>query len=255
MTDQSHKFEDKVMSEITSGHVKLRSKYVFLAEKLGLGSAFALSVLLAVLFFNMALFYLKASDNLGYLSFGSRGFLVFLESFPYLLVVCLVALIFIAGLIMKRSEISYRKPFGYFAVALIVFITIAGVVLAYTKINERIEREAFGPKRAGMFFKPFLRGGLDERQRGVAGRITEIGDGFVIIQTPMRTSKVDINNLEEQPAEPLAIGLFIMAIGDRKDDIFVARRIRVMSEEDMEMIRRGVHRRFGTSSPMMRMQR
>ena len=70
--------EDKVMSEINSGRVKLRSKYIFLAEKLGIGSAFALSALLGVLFFTLVLYYLRASDNLRYLSFGSRGLFAFL---------------------------------------------------------------------------------------------------------------------------------------------------------------------------------
>ena len=42
--------EDKVMSEIKSGRVKLRSKYIFLAEKLGVGSVLVFTILLAVLF-------------------------------------------------------------------------------------------------------------------------------------------------------------------------------------------------------------
>jgi hypothetical protein len=39
------KLENSIMGKIKSGQVKLKSKYVFLAEKLGLGTAFTLSVL------------------------------------------------------------------------------------------------------------------------------------------------------------------------------------------------------------------
>ena len=93
---KNNKIEEKVMAEIKSGKVKLRSRYVFLAEKLGIGSAFIFSVFLAVLFFTLVLFYLQASDNLGYLSFGSRGMFAFLETFPYLLVATLIICVFIA---------------------------------------------------------------------------------------------------------------------------------------------------------------
>ena len=53
------KLENSIMGKIKTGQVKIRSKYVFIAEKLGLGTAFALSVLLSILLFNLILFYLK----------------------------------------------------------------------------------------------------------------------------------------------------------------------------------------------------
>ena len=45
--------ENKIMSKIKSGKIKLRSRYVFAAQKLGLGGALVLTILLAILFFSL----------------------------------------------------------------------------------------------------------------------------------------------------------------------------------------------------------
>src|SRR3989338_8494632 len=111
--------EEKVMKEINQGSVKLRSRYLFLADKLSMGSVLALTVLLAILFCSLALLYLKSSDNLGYLSFGNRGVLAFLESFPYFLMAMIIVLMFFAGFLIKKSDISYKNPFGYYALGLV----------------------------------------------------------------------------------------------------------------------------------------
>lgn len=235
--------EDKVMSEIKSGRVKLRSKYIFLAEKLGIGSVLVFTILLAVLFFSLALFYLKSSDNLGYLSFGSRGILAFLESFPYLLIITFVILIFIAGFIIKKSGIFYQRPFGYLAAALLGSIILLGFGLGLTNLNEKIEQGAFNRHPGDILFKPFLDQGLDSRQRGLVGRVKEITSNFLLIQTPRELEKVLISHVEE-PLPLLQPNMFVMVVGKKQADIFVARGIRVVEDRSMEMIKRGVRRKF-----------
>ncbi|MCX6779296.1 MAG: hypothetical protein NTU97_03635 [Candidatus Magasanikbacteria bacterium] len=239
--------EDKVMSQIKSGRIKLRSKYLFLAEKLGLGSAFILTFMLAALFFGLSLFYLKATDNLWYLSFGSRGFLAFLESFPFLLVIGWIILLFLAGFIFRKSGVLYDRPFGYLALALVGFIIIIGTIFTFTHLTERMEGAAFGSRSGGMFFKPFFKPGLDERERGIAGRIVEIGQDYISLQTPSRVVKVDLKRLEEGPQNKLSVGMFVVAVGEKKGDSFEALGLHnINNEEEMPMIRRGVHRRFGS---------
>lgn len=232
------------MSEIKSGKVKLRSKYIFLAEKLGLGSAFVLSVVLAVLFFNLFFFYLKTTDNLEYLSFGSDGIYAFLESFPYLLTVGFILFMFLAGYLISKTDYSYKKPFKYFAISLIFAIMIAGGVLAYTDIPEKIEERAFSDNASGAVFKPFLKRGIESRGGGVAGKISEIRDSYLIIETPFGAQNVDIGSLDPQIVEKFEKDRFIMAIGERKGDIFIARAVRIVDEERLPMIKRGIHRRF-----------
>lgn len=249
MNEVQNKIEDEVMGKINSGKVHLRSKYIFLAEKLGLGSAFILTVLLAVLFFNLAFFYLRASDNLAYLSFGSQGFLVFLESFPYLLVVALILLVFTAGWMIKKSELSYKKPFGYLALGLIGFVVVGGFVMAYTNVAEKIEQQTFESQTGGFIFKPFLMRALESRHGGVVGRIVEVGDGYLSIQTPRALEKIILTSDTQFPSQALVEGIFVMAIGSRDDGNFTATKLQLTNPEEMPMIRRGIHRRFGQFQP------
>lgn len=246
MNDINNKIEARVMGNIKSGKVKLRSKYVFLAEKLGLGSAVILSLLLSVLFFNLVLFYLKASDNLAYLSFGSLGFFAFLESFPYLLVVSFIILVFIVGYLFKKTEIAYQKPFGYLAVGLMFFILLTGSGLAFTNIAEEIERQAFEARSFGFLFHPFLQKGTEDHQYGIVGRIVEVGKNYARVQTTRTVESLDFSGVTNLNNIRLAEGDFIMVIGERGCGGFRATSLHLIDPSDMPMIRRGIHRRFGT---------
>ncbi len=246
--ENSPNIENKVMAKIKSGNIKLRSKYIFLAEKLGIGSALALSIILAVLVFNFVLFYLRSSDNLSYLSFGSRGFLAFLDSFPYGLIIMFVLSLFVAGLILKKADMAYKKPFGYLAIFLTIAVMLLGATLTFARVAERFEQGMFDPHSPSRFFRPFMERGLNERRGGIVGKVVEVGEQYFVIQTPRGLKKVDVSVLEQMAAEEIAIDSWVMAVGDRDKGVFSAHLIKVVDEKDMPMIERGVRRCFGASS-------
>jgi len=246
MNSEKNNIEQKIMNDIKSGKVKLRSKYIFLAEKLGVGSAFILSLLLAILFFNLLLFYLKTSDNLAYLSFGNHGVAAFLDSFPYLLVVSFVILVFVSAYIIKQSNWLYKKPFVYLAVSLVGFVILSGIVLTYTNIADSIEEESYNSRLAGNIFRPFLHRGLGERHGGIVGRVMENDGDLLTIQTPRSVKKVDISNLEESVVKPLVPGVFVMIVGNDDDGLFQAVKLRIIKEQEIQMVNKAVRRRFGS---------
>lgn len=250
MANEEKNIEQKVMAEITSGKVKLRSKYFFWIEKLGVGGIFAIIIFLAILFFSLILFYLRATDNLWYLSFGSRGLGAFLESFPYLLVIVFIGLILIAGIILKVSNVWYKKSFAFLGLSLMGIVLLIGTVFAVVGVAERIENQAFGQPGVGRAFRPFLNGGLDERGRGIAGRVIEIGDNYLVIQTPRNTRKVELNDAGQAIKDKLSVGEFIVAIGEKEGEVFKLKDIQIIDERMMPMINRGVHRRFGAFERM-----
>ncbi|KKR48440.1 MAG: hypothetical protein UT86_C0005G0024 [Candidatus Magasanikbacteria bacterium GW2011_GWC2_40_17] len=244
---EPNNLEKEVMSKITSGKIKLRSRYIFLAEKLGLDSVLILTVVLAVLFFNLILFYLKSSDNLNYLSFGSRGLLAFWETFPYPLIIVFIVLILGGGFFLKRSEFSYKKPFGFLALALIGSILMVGAILTFTGLNEKIEKNVFGPRPGVPFSRWFLRGGLEERHNSLAGLVVEMNDGYVVVQTPRNLQKVDFKDvLNKVSNEKLYPGVLAVFIGEKKEEVFFARDWRVLNQGEIPLIDRNIHRRFGS---------
>jgi hypothetical protein len=234
------KLENSIMGKIKSGQVKLKSKYVFLAEKLGLGTAFTLSVLLSILFFNLILFYLKETDNLKYLSFGKFGVFAFLESFPYLLVIVFIVLIVLSGYLLTRSDVSYKKPFGYLAIGMIAIIMVLGGILTYTNLGQSFEREARrGNESVRVFFKPLI----DDRNNGVAGVVFEQGEDYLILQTPQGLRRVDTGEIED--VSNVAKDQFVIAVGAGEKSSFKATKIKVVNKEDMPSVRRGIDFKFG----------
>ena len=238
--------ENKVMEEIKSGKVKLRSKYVFLAEKLGVGSAFAFSIILSILFFSLVLFYLRSSDNLLYLSFGSRGLFAFLSSFPYGLVVVCVSFLFIAGAILKKAGMVYKKPFGFVAIFLIISVILFGSVLTVTRITDRIEQRTFNERQDRHILKPLMQDGfVGNRRGGVIGRVVDIRPQYFSVQTPQGAKNILITDLERPIEGRVTFGSWVMSVGEVRGEYFVARLIKVISPDEAPLVERGVEKRFG----------
>ncbi|MFA5432991.1 MAG: hypothetical protein WC319_09005 [Candidatus Paceibacterota bacterium] len=237
---RDEKLENSIMGKIKSGQVKLKSKYAFLAEKLGLGTAFTFSVLLSILFFNLILFYLKETDNLKYLSFGKFGIFAFLESFPYLLVIVFIILIVFSGYLLTRSDVSYKKPFGYLAIGMIAIIMILGGILTYTNLGQSFEREARrGNESVRVFFKPLI----NDHNNGVAGVVFEQNENYLILQTPQGMRRVEIEEVEDIPS--IKKDQFVIAVGFGEKSSFKATKIMIADKGEMPSIRRGIDFKFG----------
>lgn len=255
MENNNLDIEKKVMEEIQSGRVKLRSKYIFVAEKLGVGSAFVLSAVLAILFFNLIFYYLKTSDNLEYLSFGSVGILAFLESFPYLLVFGLIIFTLIISYLIKKSGVFYKRSLGLVIVVALMIIIFTGTALAFTGLAEKIEKQSAEENYLGTFMRPFFGQNWNKRNKGIVGRVVYLEKNYFIIQTPMNTKQVFFDKMPQPVSFNLEVGQWVLAVGELKSrDVFIAHQIKMMDNQDMPMVQRIIHRRFGnfsSSSPNM----
>jgi len=242
MEEKQPTIEQKVMKDIHSGKVKLRSRYIFLAEKLGLGSAVILSLLLGALAFNVLFFYLRATDNLIYLSFGRAGLFAFLESFPYLLVIGCIILVFLAGILVKKSNLSYKRPFAYSAVLLVAIIIAGGAALTYTGIAEGLEKKGCRQGNGDRIIKPFFRNCFYSRKYGVAGKILGFEESAIILQTPEGLRRVLVKH--NPSLDVLRPGQFVVVVGELNDETFQAQEVRIIDEGRIPMIRRGIMHRF-----------
>lgn len=229
----NEKIENKIMDKIKNGQIKLKSKYIFWAEKLGLGTVFTLSIILSILFFNLILFYLKETDNLKYLSFGKLGVLAFLETFPYILVIFFILLTILSGYLITKSDTSYRKPFGQIIIIMISIIIFFGAILTFTNLPNEIENYSMNMNEK--FLLPFD----NNRERGVSGIIYDLHDDYLILKTPqgLRTVRFD-NNYD------LREGQFIISVGETKQFDFFAKDIKIIKKEDVPAIGRAINFRF-----------
>jgi hypothetical protein len=245
MNNNTNSLEDKIMSEIKSGRVKLRSKYIFLAEKFGFDSVLFLTVFFAVLFAALFFFVMKETDSLEYLSFGRIGFLAFLESFPYLFIIGFILLLLAAGFLISRTDWSYKKPFKYIALSLVVFALATGSVFAYSGITKKLEEGAYGGRPWGALFKPFFEHGLRERGRSIVGQVFETSTNYLILETPRGLEKINFAPSCLCDANQFTADQFLVAIGKKQGYDFIAEKIRLVERENLPMIERGVSRRLG----------
>ena len=240
--DDKNDWESKIMGQIKSGGVKIRSKYIFLAEKISLGSVLVFSILLAIFFFNLFLFYIKSTDNLTYLSFGQSGLLAFLETFPYHWLIIFVAALLSAGGLIARYDVAYKKPFIYIAVSLVALVSLAGSILAYTKMNDSFESSLYRNGRGSFFFKPFYRDHWQKRKYSVVGLITQINQDSLVLQDGFGYKKINFSEPKILQQSGLKSNQFVIAIGEDKGDYFLARDIRVVDKNDMPLMHRQIKR-------------
>jgi hypothetical protein len=233
----SEKLENKIMGKIESGKIKLKSKYIFWAEKLGLQTAFTFSIILSVVAFNLILFYLKETDNLKYLSFGKIGIFAFLESFPYLLVISFILLIVLSGYIITKSDASYKNSFSKMVVFMILLIIFFGGALTFTVIPKEIEK--YSRDNSMKIFLPID----DIREKSVSGIIFEKYDNSLIIKTPQGLRRIIF-----EKDYKLEKGQFIVSIGQRNNFDFFAHDIKIVRKEDLPAIERGINFRFGENN-------
>jgi len=179
--DKKVHLETKVMKKIKDEKINFRSKYIFLAQKLGLGGGLALSLLLGIFFLNLAFFTMKVSGSLEFLSFGRIGILAFLESFPYHWIIMGLVFFVVASMILSRYDISYKKPFKKLLAALLLLIFVAGIALAISGINEAIEEKVAQGKIPVLRSLYGRRGGV--WKNGLVGEVVEIRSGGLVVET------------------------------------------------------------------------
>jgi len=242
--------EARIMKKIKDEGISFRSKYIFLAQKLGLGGGLALSLVLAILFLNLAFFTMKVSGTLEFLSFGRIGILAFLESFPYHWILIGLAFFVVASMIFSRYDISYKKPFKKLLAALLLLIFVAGTALALSGINEVIEEKVAQGKIPVL--RPFYgrRGGIGKR--GLVGEVVEIRNGNLVVETSEK-KKVFIELTRDTlfpPGSDFKVGDRIRAVGEWDGETFCASALRLTGQGRRFMRGPGRGKKRAASPPM-----
>lgn len=179
--DKGIDLEAKVMKRIKDEKISFRSKYVFLAKKLGLGGGFILSLVLAILFFNLTFFTMKVTGNLEFLSFGRMGILAFLESFPYHWILIGLLFFLVSSTILFRYDISYKNPFKAILAVLFGIVFVVGILLVVSGINEAIEEKVV-PDRTPILC--FLYRRMEVAcNNGLVGEVIEIRSSGLLVET------------------------------------------------------------------------
>lgn len=208
----------KVMKQIHKEKVKMRPRFYFIAGSILLGIGLTGAILGAILFINLTFFRMRIHGPLGFLWFGRFGFRPFLATFPWVFLLIAIAGILGGLALLRRHDISYKKSFLGLVIALVVLVLIMGFVLDRIGFNERLER--IKPLR------PFYPGRFTN-QDWVIGEIIKVEDKEITVSTP-DGEEVKILR-DEKTLLPFGgdfeVGDRIRAVGEWRDDVFVAKGI------------------------------
>ena len=146
-TEQS--MEAAVLEQIRTDKISMHSKAYYYA-KVGL------AILLALVFFGVSMlvfyyivFLLRASGRSLLVGFGSRGFLFYLEAFPWWILAVDVLLVIMLERLVRQFKFAYRSPALYVLAGLLAVSALAGYGLAHTRLGG--DRPNGGQQSAGIF--------------------------------------------------------------------------------------------------------
>ncbi len=130
----------EIMAQIEKKEVKMKPKVYFLAGSVLLGFGLTLAILVSLFCTNLLFFKLRAQNPFIHLRQGRAGLGPFAYLFPWQPL--LLSVLSIGGGLglLKKYDLSYKKPFKVLVVILIGGVLLLSLLLNLTKANERVRR-------------------------------------------------------------------------------------------------------------------
>lgn len=172
--------EQSVMAQISSGEVKMKSRWHFVALNVILIVSATLFTILASILISLTIHDIRVGQQLGLSEFGDAGNEAFRSSLPLLMVFFAVLSIGAVVLLAKHFEFSYRHKFN--ALAAVVLLTIAGLtgLVSASGLNDDLaDTPPFRPLST-------LKKLADEQR--VIGVIAEAGEMSYLVNMPDDTA-------------------------------------------------------------------
>jgi len=213
-----HDIKEKIMEDIKNKRIRMKSPFIFIAQKLGLESALVTTIIAGALLVSVIFYFLKKTSVLKFLNLGASGLKIFILSLPYdfiaFFIITIILAIYLANKI-KLSRGQYLRA-DFFAVYFFLITLALGLF--------------FGIMGAGRFSKNWTKSNLP-RDEAVQGRIKVFSDQEVVIED--EGGNITTVFMDKPYPAGLKInyvsGKVFRAIGwrDKQDDnLFHAQRIR-----------------------------
>ena len=222
--------KERVLEQIRSRHILMRSKMFFVARTILFVMLIGLIVILSSLFVSYIIFNLSASHHIFLLGFGLRGVSTFATLFPWFFFILDIFCIMIAVRFIRMFRIGYERPLLYFGLSAFAFIILAGVAIGATPLHDRVLEYAehgnvpFIDRYYEDLRKPLTEAGI---YRGVVTNITE--DSITLRHDDFDHDDDDWQKVIMVPqallqTNPISIGdeVFIGTTNDEDDDDHVS---------------------------------
>jgi hypothetical protein len=209
--------KSKVMTDIRNHKIKMRSPWLFAAEKIGLESAIAVALICGTLLVSLIFYFFEKTSLLKYWIMGPVGMRVFFQALPYSYIILFVAFILAAVWLANRLE-AFRgqsERTDHFAVLFFGGAIILGLILGALGIGRYVQ----GWDRQDV-----------PRNLAVHGRILDAtGESVLVRDDDGRLTTVFLEGAAPPNRSTLyQPGKFLQAVGSRDPDdhsVFYAKKI------------------------------
>ncbi len=218
---------DEIMSRIKREGVAMTPRLYFTAHVVATIATVLATLAVSIFIFNFILFSIRINSHEALLSFGPRGFMAFLQFFPWPFLLADIGLIILLESLIRRFKFGYRLPIAYVVVGLLVLTVVVGLVIDRgTFVNDRIMERAGGPGLPppfGKLYRDAKHGPHDGLCRCVVTAIS--GNTLMVEDYNGATTTLTVILPENNPRATttgIAIGDLVMVAGDREGDVIHA---------------------------------
>jgi len=238
LNNNNQDFRRQIMEKIESGRIKMRPKWRFVLEAILWILGLIVAALASLYLISLTVFVLHRSGLWFAPSFGLRGWLVLLVSFPWLILAA--AVIFIIGLeiFVRHYSFAWRYPLLYSMLAVMCLAVIGGLIVAATPLQRNLRQ---GPGQLQLppplhQMRPFYEQLDQERARSISvGIIIDVGDsGFTLQERHGETLTVVVTRNTRLPQNiPFKAGDTVVVFGQRSGNSVAALGINFVDPQEL----------------------
>ena len=212
---------DSVSDKIKKGEVTMRSKASIWTEKLELNGGMAVLLVLLIAIAGFVFYWINSNNDLLFGGYGQYGLSSFVQSFPYIFVIGFIVLFIFLILIFRKFDFSYKKPFFF----ILLFVVIGVLIAGWISIKQPMSQQIY--QQEGRFFRM----GMMNNGNAITGTVIEIKQNRISIQNEdNETIAINTDSDTHYPFGQPKVGDQIRSVGSWEGNVFTAIGVRVFDE-------------------------
>jgi hypothetical protein len=133
------KIKKEIMTKIKNGDLNMRSRWFYVAQKIGLKSGLALSIIVSAFLVNLFLFYVKTNNLLQPLHMGEAFYQKLFHNLPYTLIMFILLSFVIINYLFKKTDIFYKIPKSVTIILFLLILALGATLLFCCGLNGHMQ--------------------------------------------------------------------------------------------------------------------
>ncbi|MDB5189987.1 MAG: hypothetical protein JWN49_313 [Parcubacteria group bacterium] len=217
--------QERIMAKIQDHELTMHSRLFFVVRVVATALLAFMVLLISIFLVNFLFFTLRVNGHEPLLALGSRGAWLFVQLFPWWLLVLDIVCIVVLENVLRTFKFGYRSPVLYLFLVLVVVASAIGIGLDRgTDVNDRILRHADRGDLPGPLNSLYQEARRAPPQGGAyRGIVHHVMDhSFTLVDPDRIESEFLVELPENHPTPPLSEGEAVFVLGDEKDGVIHA---------------------------------